>query len=152
MRTLQDRVLECERRRPEVSRRDIATAAGVRAPSVSDWFNGKTASLKLRPAIGASRAWGCDALWLGEGIGLPQWADVIAPTATPDTAPAITLAAALEVVGIALAADMQPDQRAELAESMSAWVRYAGKERYRATVSELLAAPASPTQKRLAAG
>lgn len=89
----------------------------------------------------------------------PGWLDQI-PSPAPATdkpllsvAPApVTLTMALEVLGIALAADMQPDQRAELAEAMSAWVRYAGKERYRATVSELLAAPASPTQKRLAAG
>lgn len=75
MKTLRERVQECERRRPDISRSEIARAAGVKQPSVTDWFNGKTTRLKLAPAVGAARLWGCDPAWLGEGIGLPGWID-----------------------------------------------------------------------------
>ncbi len=71
--TLRERVLECERRNPGITRAQVARAAGVKPPSVTDWFNGKTVSLKLAAAVGAARLWGCDPLWLGEGVGTPNW-------------------------------------------------------------------------------
>lgn len=69
----------------------------------------------------------------------------VAPTAiTRDQA----LASALEVIGQALAVEMPPDHRAELADALSAWAKYAGRDRYRATVAELLVVPAAPPAKR----
>mgnify|MGYP000393726553 CR=1 FL=1 len=99
MRTLKDRVEECERRFPLISRADVARAAGVKQPSVTDWFNGKTNRLKLKPAVGEARLWRCDPLWLGEGDGLPNWrsADSEMPTAAaaalPSVADALTIIA-----------------------------------------------------------
>ena len=49
-----------------------------------------------------------------------------------------SLAEALEVVGMALAREMPERTRAELADALSAWARYAGRDRYRQTVTELL--------------
>ena len=80
MKTLRERVEECERRWPEVSRTTVARAAGIKPPSVTDWFNGKTTRLRLKPAVGAAALWKCNALWLGEGTGTPDWQDTPAPT------------------------------------------------------------------------
>lgn len=77
MKLLRDRVEECEKRHPSISRAEIARAAGVKQPSVADWFNGKTVRLKLAPAVGAARLWQCDPAWLGEGIGSPGWFDAV---------------------------------------------------------------------------
>lgn len=93
MKTLRERVEECERRCPAVSRTEVARAAGVKPPSVTDWFNGKTTRLRLKPAVGAAALWKCNALWLGEGTGTPDWHDTAASaavkqflTAQPDLA------------------------------------------------------------------
>lgn len=48
---------------------ELALASGVRPPSVSDWLNGKTLSLKAKTAHRASRFLGVAFLWLTEGIG-----------------------------------------------------------------------------------
>lgn len=85
------------RRNPGISQADIARATGIRPPSVVDWLNGKTLSLRLKPACKAAALFGCDPLWLGEGEGSPRWADATpaaheVPPAPPD------LAAALPVV------------------------------------------------------
>jgi len=48
---------------------ELAAAAGVRPPSVSDWINGKTRSLKSAPAWRASKFLGVEHQWLTEGIG-----------------------------------------------------------------------------------
>lgn len=89
MKTLRERVQECERRRPDISRSEIARAAGVKPPSVTDWFNGKTTRLKLAPAVGAARLWGCDPAWLGEGIGLPGWIEASPSAREPEPAYAV---------------------------------------------------------------
>lgn len=77
--------------------------------------------------------------------------DALAPPGPP-SGHQVTLAQALGVLGQALAMDMPADQRAELAEALSAWARYAGRDRYRETVGELLAAPPAPPEKRRASG
>ena len=48
---------------------DLAKAAGVSPPSVSDWINGKTLSLKSSSAIRAARFLQVELLWLTEGVG-----------------------------------------------------------------------------------
>lgn len=80
MKTLRERVEECERRWPAISRAEVARAAGVKPPSVADWFNGKTTRLRLKPAVGAAALWKCNALWLGEGTGTPDWQETAATT------------------------------------------------------------------------
>lgn len=99
MSTLRERVEECERRFPGISRADVARAAGIKSPSVADWFNGKTLRLKLAPAVYAARLWKCDPLWLGEGVGTPNWLDapVTALITQPSQLP--TLAATLIALG-----------------------------------------------------
>lgn len=133
--------IESARQLKGVTKKTLAEHFDVRPPSVQDWVKRGTIDKEKLPALWA---------YFADVVGLEHWGLAMAPGFSVDP-PAITLAAALKQVGIALAVKMPADQRAELAEAMSAWVRYAGKERYRATVSELLAAPASPTQKRLAA-
>lgn len=130
--TLKDRVEECERRRPSISRADIARAAGVKRPSVTDWFNGKTTRLKLRPAVKAARLWGCNPLWLSEGEEQPGWLDADAHP----TPPTPELAAALPVVLDAIAAC---PERAELERLLPLLVT--GAPAYRQRVAELLGGP-----------
>lgn len=142
MSTLRDRVTECERRHPAVSRADIARAAGVKAPSVTDWFNGKTLRLKLKTATGAARLWRCDPIWLGEGIGAPNWLDSATPTASALPATPPTLEQALPVVLDALLATDE-GKREELAQ-MLGWFLRTGAPTYRTRVTELLTAPPAP--------
>lgn len=47
----------------------LATACGIKPPSVHGWLNGSTQSLKAGPAIKAARFLGVSALWLAEGEG-----------------------------------------------------------------------------------
>lgn len=48
---------------------DLARAAGVKPPSVSDWFTGNTKSLKAVPLIKAAEYLGVSPLWLATGEG-----------------------------------------------------------------------------------
>lgn len=48
---------------------ELARACGVAAPSVNDWFSGKTKSLKGTSLIRASNFLGVRSLWLAEGKG-----------------------------------------------------------------------------------
>jgi phage repressor protein C with HTH and peptisase S24 domain len=47
----------------------MAEIAGVKAPSVSDWVNGKTKSLRSGPAIRIAKHFNVNFLWLTEGRG-----------------------------------------------------------------------------------
>ncbi len=47
----------------------MAEIAGVKPPSVSDWVNGKTKSLKSGPALRIAKHFKVNMLWLTEGIG-----------------------------------------------------------------------------------
>lgn len=48
---------------------ELAKAAGVKPPSVIEWLNGETKTLKASAAIRASRFLGVEPLWLAEGEG-----------------------------------------------------------------------------------
>lgn len=48
---------------------ELAIAAGVKSPSVSDWLNGKTRTLKSAPALRAAKFLKVEVLWLTEGKG-----------------------------------------------------------------------------------
>lgn len=73
MTTLKERVQLAMARRPELSQADLARAAGIKQPSVADWLNGKTKSLKAETARKVAALIGCDQNWLGSGVGSPQW-------------------------------------------------------------------------------
>lgn len=47
----------------------LANIAGVKPPSVSDWLNGKTKTLKSASAIRLAKHFGVNVLWLTEGVG-----------------------------------------------------------------------------------
>lgn len=47
----------------------LAEAAGVRSPSVTDWLNGETKTLKAEPLVRAAHALRVSALWLAVGEG-----------------------------------------------------------------------------------
>lgn len=149
MSTLKERVEECERRRPGVSRADVARAAGVKQPSVADWFNGKTARLKLAPAVGAARAWGCDPLWLGEGIGSPGWTGEAPAVQAKCTAqPGDAIAATLDALQ-----SMSRDERRALADDWSALLLAPDSSELRRSVVDALlgegvTAPRNTSQMR----
>lgn len=69
MSTLQERLLMLEQEHPHISRADLARAAGVKQPSVSDWFSGKTKSLKAAPATCLAQVYGVSPAWLATGRG-----------------------------------------------------------------------------------
>lgn len=48
---------------------ELANIAGVKPPSVSDWLNGKTKTLKSAPAIKMAKHFKLNILWITEGIG-----------------------------------------------------------------------------------
>lgn len=50
MSTLQDRLLELRAENRKISNVELARAAGVSPPSVSEWFSGATKSLKWTSA------------------------------------------------------------------------------------------------------
>ncbi|MBV5337559.1 MAG: helix-turn-helix transcriptional regulator [Deltaproteobacteria bacterium] len=68
MKTLSERIsLLLEKADNSVT--SLAKIAGVKPPSVSDWLNGKTKSLKAASAIRMARHFNINVLWLTEGIG-----------------------------------------------------------------------------------
>jgi phage repressor protein C with HTH and peptisase S24 domain len=47
----------------------LAAIAGVKPPSVSDWLNGKTQSLKAKPATRMAKHFRLNGSWVSEGVG-----------------------------------------------------------------------------------
>jgi hypothetical protein len=135
MSLLRDRIAECMKRRPDVKQADIARACKVRTPSVADWLNGKTKTLKPEPARLGAALFGCDQNWLATGTGSPNWEGGSARQAAPE----VSLADALGVLGRHLAADMDRDTRAELGDALQSWARWHGKDSYLDNVASLLA-------------
>lgn len=68
MNSLADRLHEALKH-AGISRADLARACGVRPPSVSDWFSGKTKNLSGLNLLNASKALGVRQEWLGSGKG-----------------------------------------------------------------------------------
>ena len=48
---------------------NLAEIAGVKPPSVSDWKNGKTKTLKGRPSSRIANRWNLNPIWVAEGRG-----------------------------------------------------------------------------------
>ena len=55
---------------------ELAAAAKVKPPSVSDWINGKTKTLKGASGARAAKFLGVNVLWLTEGVGPVHSQDV----------------------------------------------------------------------------
>lgn len=55
--------------RPELSQADLARACGIKPPSVSDWFNGKTKELSGPNLLEVARRLGVRPDWLATGRG-----------------------------------------------------------------------------------
>lgn len=68
MKTLAERLTEALAHSGH-TKAELARACGVAAPSVNDWFSGKTKSLKGSSLIRASNFLGVRSLWLSEGKG-----------------------------------------------------------------------------------
>jgi transcriptional regulator with XRE-family HTH domain len=68
----------------------LAKAAGVKPPSVADWFNGKTRTLKAEPLVRAAIYLGVEPLWLAAGEGPMHRSGFTArePTAAYESRPA----------------------------------------------------------------
>lgn len=81
MSTLQDRMGMCLRRNPGVTQADLARATGAKSSSVSAWVNGPTKTLDGRNSATLARLFGCDRDWLAFGLGAPNWADPLPPSA-----------------------------------------------------------------------
>ncbi len=135
MSLLQDRIAECMRKRPHLSQADIARACKVKSPSVADWLNGKTKSLKPEPARLGAALFGCDQNWLATGTGAPNW--VSEPTQTSQPPPAPALEDALPVVLDAMA--NAPD-KGRLRTALHALLDDDAPA-YRQRLADLLAAP-----------
>lgn len=68
MTTLAERISQCiEERGCTITQ--LADAAGVKPPSVSDWLNGKTKTLKAATALRVATFFGVNILWLTEDKG-----------------------------------------------------------------------------------
>lgn len=73
--TLAARLQAALDRKPGATKAALARACQVKGPSVVDWFNGKTLSLKGRSLVRAAAYLGVDAGWLATGSGSPGWTD-----------------------------------------------------------------------------
>ena len=69
MSTLQDRFLLLRSKKPEITNADLARLTGAKPPSVGDWFNGQTKTLKADTASKAAKVYGVSAMWLATGDG-----------------------------------------------------------------------------------
>jgi len=67
-------------RNPRLSQAGLARATGAKSASVSNWFTGKSLSLKAANLRKAAGYLGCSQHWLETGIGDPGWTDQQAPS------------------------------------------------------------------------
>jgi len=112
----------------------LAAAARVTGPSISQWFSGKTKSLKAEPAIRAARYLGVDELWLAAGEGPKYRGEAMVPAPSPPP----SLPEALEVLGLHLAQDMPEDAREDVADALAKLAKRHGAARDQELISVLL--------------
>lgn len=147
MSALRERIVECMRRHPVLSQADIARACGIKTPSVSNWLDGSTKTLKAETARLAAQLFGCDQNWLATGVGSPGWLDAAAPTPAAPVAPP-TVAAALPVVLEALARAPEVSRPA-LAATLRALLDGSASAQQTAAVVELLLTAATVESAQL---
>ncbi|MDR1350914.1 MAG: helix-turn-helix domain-containing protein [Zoogloeaceae bacterium] len=68
MQTLSERIRALMHKH-QCSLSDVARVAGVKPPSVSNWLDGKTKSLKVEPALRLAKYFKLNMQWLTVGIG-----------------------------------------------------------------------------------
>lgn len=66
---LSERINKALNAKPHLSKAGLARACGVKAPSVTDWVNGRTKALEGSNLLHASDYLGVRPRWLAEGIG-----------------------------------------------------------------------------------
>lgn len=81
MRLLRERLQAALERNAALSQAGLARATGKKTSSVSNWFTGKSVSMKADSLIAAAEYLGCDSAWLASGRGSPEWR-----TTTPSSA------------------------------------------------------------------
>ena len=82
MTTLKQRFAQLAKEKPEISQADLARATGAKPPSVNAWFSGETKTMKAGTAAKAAHLYGCNTLWLSDGVG-EIWAQVTQATSIP---------------------------------------------------------------------
>jgi hypothetical protein len=115
----------------------VARLLGETPQTVKNW---EKRGVSADGAIAAQKLMGCRASWIRDGEGLMTHQ---APTLTDAASAAPTLADALEALGIALAVDMPPDVRDDLADALAKLARRGGAARDQAQVLQLLQAGAA---------
>lgn len=133
-------------RKPGVRNADLARACKVSTPSVTNWLNGRTKTLKQDSARLAAAFLGCDQNWLAEGVGSPNWRDaeptggsgvVVSHVARRPTSGR----EALLRVGLMLASVPAGPRRTALAALMAAYVNDGGEPHYVDAILSLLTPP-----------
>lgn len=79
MHLLQDRLQFAIDRNPALSQAGLMRATGATSASVSNWFTGKSLSMKAPNLRTAAGYLGCSQHWLETGIGDPGWTDTQHP-------------------------------------------------------------------------
>jgi transcriptional regulator with XRE-family HTH domain len=70
--SLADRLKVALDRNPALTQAGLARATGATTASVSNWFTGKTLSLKAANVRLAAQYLGCSTTWLETGLGAPR--------------------------------------------------------------------------------
>ncbi len=84
---LAERLQKALEERPDVSKADLARACGIKQPSVSDWFNGKTKRLTGSNLLEAARKLGVRPEWLATGLGPMHESDTNLPASSLQVQP-----------------------------------------------------------------
>lgn len=69
MNTLKERLEKALKGPPKRTKASLAKACGIAAPSVSDWFSGKTKTLEASNLLAAANFLKVNPRWLADGIG-----------------------------------------------------------------------------------
>lgn len=86
MSTLKQRFAQLSKERPDITQADLARATGAKPPSVNAWFSGETKTMKGVTSAKAAQLYGCNVLWLSDGIG-PMWPGQAPKAHVPAPAP-----------------------------------------------------------------
>lgn len=88
MNTLRERLAIALAKKRGGSQAGLARACHVTGPSVSDWFSGKTKTMKAATLLAAARYLGVSATWLESGLGPMHAAEAtILSVAEPEPRP-----------------------------------------------------------------
>ena len=120
MTTLAQRVIRAVNEKA-CSLSELAAAAGVKPPSVTDWTNGKTKKLQAAPAHRAAKFLGVNFLWLTEGKGPMR------PTDNANTSPGPDLLGMVPLISFVQAGDWKESIDSFAPNEAEEWLRYPKK-------------------------